>query len=158
MSVIDIELAMKHLLAEPEDQALVQAQLDAAEEAAQQFLQRRFFVDQAAVDLAKSTTILRTQSARAVYRAALVVADDPENAEDRCRLRDRARQALSETFEAIDMDDFGIVINKSIEAACLLKLGHLFANREEVVIGTMSTELPLTSRSLLMPYRIRMGV
>ncbi|MBD1602578.1 phage gp6-like head-tail connector protein, partial [Pseudomonas sp. CA3A] len=38
MSVIDIELAMKHLLAEDEDKALVQAQLDAAEEAAMQFL------------------------------------------------------------------------------------------------------------------------
>ncbi|MEA9989570.1 head-tail connector protein [Pseudomonas sp. RTS1] len=158
MSVIDIELAMKHLLAEPEDQDLVQSQLDGAEEAAQQFLQRRFFADQAAVDLAKSTTLQRTQAARAIYRAALVVADDPENSEDRCRLRERARQALADTFEAIDMDEYGIVINKGIEAACLLKLGHLFANREEVVTGTIATELPLTSKALLMPYRIRMGV
>lgn len=158
MSVIDIELAMKHLLAEPEDQDLVQSQLDGAEEAAQQFLQRRFFADQAAVDLAKSTTLQRTKAARATYRAALVVADDPENSEDRCRLRERARQALADTFEAIDMDEYGIVINKGIEAACLLKLGHLFANREEVVTGTIATELPLTSKALLMPYRIGMGV
>ncbi|WP_348739125.1 phage gp6-like head-tail connector protein [Pseudomonas rhodesiae] len=158
MSVIDIELAMKHLLAEPEDQDLVQSQLDGAEEAAQQFLQRRFFADQAAVDLAKSTTLQRTQAARATYRAALLVADAPENSDDRCRLRERARQTLADAFEAIDMDEFGIVINKGIEAACLLKLGHLFANREEVVTGTIATELPLTSKSLLMPYRIRMGV
>jgi len=158
MSVIDIELAMRHLLAEPEDQVLVQSQLDGAEEAAQQYLQRRFFADQAAVDLAKSTVIARTQAARAAYRAALVVADHPDNADDRCRLRERARQTLSDTFEAIDMDDFGIVINKAIEAACLLKLGHLFANREEVVVGSTAVELPLASKSLLMPYRIRMGV
>lgn len=158
MSVIDIELAMKHLLAEPEDQDLVQSQLDGAEEAAQQFLQRRFFADQASVDLAKSTTLQRTQAARATYRAALLVADAPENADDRCRLRERARQALADAFEAIDMDEFGIVINKGIVAACLLKLGHLFANREEVVTGTIATELPLTSKALLMPYRIRMGV
>ena len=65
---------------------------------------------------------------------------------------------MSDTFEAIDMDDFGIVINKAIEAACLLKLGHLFANREEVVVGSTAVELPLASKSLLMPYRIRMGV
>jgi len=158
MSVIDIGLAMKHLLAEPEDQDLVQSQLDGAEEAAQQFLQRRFFADQASVDLAKSTTLQRTQAARATYRAALVVADDPENFEDRCRLREHARQALADAFKVIDMDEFGIVINKGIEAACLLKLGHLFANREEVVTGTIATELPLTSKALLMPYRIRMGV
>lgn len=157
MSVIDIDLAMKHLLAEPEDQVLVQSQLDGAEEAAQQFLQRRFFADQAAVDLVKAATIPRTRAARAAYRAALVVADDPENVEDRCRLRERARQTLSDTFEAIDMDDFGIVINKAIEAACLLKLGHLFANREEVVVGSTAVELPLASKSLLIPYRIRMG-
>ncbi|WP_336826858.1 head-tail connector protein [Pseudomonas paracarnis] len=158
MSVIDIELAMKHLLAEPEDQDLVQSQLDGTEEAAQQFLQRRFFADQAAVDLAKSTTLQRTQAARATYRAALVVADDPENSEDRCRLRERARKALADTFEAIDMDECGIVINKAIEAACLLKLGHLFANREEVVVGGTAVELPLTSKALLTPYRIGMGV
>lgn len=158
MSVIDIELAMKHLLAEPEDQDLVQSQLDGAEEAAQQFLQRRFFADQASVDLAKSNTLQRTQAARATYRASLVVADDPENSEDRCRLRERARQALADAFEVIDMDEFGIVINKGIEAACLLKLGHLFANREEVVVGGTAVELPLASKSLLMPYRIRMGV
>ena len=158
MSVIDIELAMRHLLAEPEDQVLVQAQLDAAEEAAQQFLQRRFFVDQAAMDAAKSQTIQRTRAARDVYAAAKAVADLPENHEFRCRLRERARQSLADSFESIDMDEYGIVINPAITAACLLKLGHLFANREEVVTGTIATELPLASKSLLMPYRIRMGV
>jgi len=158
MSVIDIELAMKHLLAEPEDQVLVQAQLDAAEEAAQQFLQRRFFVDQAAVNAAKSETVQRTRAARDVYAAAIAVADLPDNHEFRCRLLEQARQSLADTYESIDMDDYAIVVNAAITAACLLKLGHLFANREEVVTGTIATELPLASKSLLMPYRIRMGV
>lgn len=158
MSVIDIELAMKHLLAEPEDQVLVQAQLDAAEEAAQQFLQRRFFVDQTAVNAAKSETVQRTRAARDVYAAAVAVADLPDNHEFRCRLREQARKSLAETYESIDMDEYGIVINAAITAACLLKLGHLFANREEVVTGTIAAELPLASKSLLMPYRVRMGV
>ena len=158
MSVIDIGLAMKHLLAEPEDQVLVQAQLDAAEEAAQQFLQRRFFVDQAAVNAAKSETVQRTRAARDAYTAAITLADLPDNYEFRCRLREQARQSLADTYESIDMDEYGIVINAAITAACLLKLGHLFANREEVVTGTIATELPLASKSLLMPYRIRMGV
>ena len=43
MSVIAIDIAMHHLHAEPDDQVLVQAQLDAAEEAAMQFLNRRFY-------------------------------------------------------------------------------------------------------------------
>lgn len=158
MSVIDIELAMKHLRAESEDQDLVQSQLEGAEVAAMAYMNRSFFVDQAALDSAKATTIQRTQMARAVYRAALVQADAPENSEDRFRLRERAREVLALTFETIDMDEFGIVTNKAIEAACLLKLGHLYANREEVVTGTIATELPLTSKSLLAPYRIGMGV
>ncbi|MBA1296569.1 phage gp6-like head-tail connector protein [Pseudomonas lurida] len=158
MSVIDIELAMKHLRAESEDRDLVQSQLDGAEAAAMAYLNRSFFVDQAALDLAKATTFQRTQAARAVYRAALVQADAPENAEDRGRLRELARKVLVQTFEIIDMDEFGMVTNKAIEAACLLKLGHLYANREEVVVGTTGTELPLTSKSLLAPYRIGMGV
>lgn len=158
MSVIDIELAMKHLRAESEDQDLVQSQLDGAEAAAMAYLNRSFFVDQAALDLAKATTVQRTQSTRAVYRAALVQADALENTEDRCRLRERAREVLAQTFETIDMDEFGMVTNKAIEAACLLKLGHLYANREEVVTGTTAAELPLSSKSLLAPYRIGMGV
>jgi len=158
MSVIDIDLAMKHLLAEPEDQALIQVELDAAEEAAQQFLQRRFFADQTAVDQAKSTTVSRTKAALAQYRDALLIADAPENSDIQCRLRDQARQALSEAYEAIDFDRFAIAINPAITAACLLKLGHLFANREEVVVGGAAVELPQASKSLLMPYRIRMGV
>jgi hypothetical protein len=158
MSVIDIDLAMKHLLAEPEDLVLIQAQLDGAEEAAQQFLQRRFFADQAGVAQAKADTVLRTKAALAQYQAALVIADDPDNSDIRCRLREQARQALADAYEQIDLDEYGIVINAAITAACLLKLGNLFANREEVDVGVTAVELPQASKSLLMPYRIRMGV
>jgi hypothetical protein len=158
MSVISIETAMQHLHAEPEDQPLVQEFLSAAEEAAMQFLQRRFFADQPGVDAAKADTIARTRTARAAHQAAKLQAELPENSDIRCILVDRARQVLADAYESIDMAEFGIVINPAIQAACLLKLGHLFANREEVVTGTIATELPLASKSLLMPYRIGMGV
>ncbi|SDB54396.1 head-tail connector protein [Pseudomonas sp. NFACC13-1] len=158
MSVIDIELAMKHLLAEPEDQALVQAQLDAAEEAAQQFLHRRFYVDQAALDEAQLDVIQRTRDARGVLAIAADAANAVENLTDRCRLKDQALERYTNTIAEIDMVANGIVINAAITAACLLKLGHLFANREEVVVGVTAEELPHASKSLLMPYRIRMGV
>lgn len=51
-----------------------------------------------------------------------------------------------------------VLINPSIRAACLLILGSLYANREDVVVGTISSELPMGSRSLLTPYRIGWGV
>ncbi len=51
-----------------------------------------------------------------------------------------------------------IVINPSIRAACLLIAGSLYANREDVVVGTISSELPMGSRSLLTPYRVGWGI
>ncbi|KOP52579.1 hypothetical protein OX90_04500 [Pseudomonas coronafaciens pv. porri] len=158
MPVISIETAMHHLHAESEDQPLVEALLGAAEEAAMQFLQRRFYADKESAESAKVGTVDRIREARSAYQAAKTEAELPENADIRCTLVERARQALADSYESIDMDDFGIVANPAIQAACLLKLGHLFANREEVVIGTTATEMPLASKSLLMPYRIRMGV
>ena len=158
MSAISIETAMQHLHAEPEDQLFVQGLLSAAEEAAMQFLQRRFYADQSDLDAAQQDSIARTNAAVAAYKAAEAQADLPSNAEIRCVLRDRARQALADAYQSIDMEQFGILMNPAIQAACLLKLGHLFANREEVVVGVSAAELPLASRSLLMPYRIRMGV
>ena len=52
MSVIDIEVGMQHLRAEAEDQSLVQRYLDAAEDSAMQYLQRRFYVDNAGLEQA----------------------------------------------------------------------------------------------------------
>jgi hypothetical protein len=157
MSVIDIDLAMQHLLAEPEDQPLIQSQLDASEKAAQDYLQRRFFVDQAAADAAKANVSVRLTECRELFEtakaAALLVDDD----RDRCRLIEYARAAYSDALEDVDKDAYGIVINAAISAACLLKLGHLFANREDVVTGTTAVELPMASKYLLTPYRIRMG-
>ena len=158
MSVIDIDLAMHHLLAEPEDQVLVQAQLDAAEEAAMQFLNRRFYLDQVALDAARADVPQAMQAAKDVHASAVEAAQAEQDHTLRCRLLEHARRALAESYDQAGAIAYGMVLNPAIQAACLLKLGHLFANREEVVTGTIATELPLASQHLLMPYRIRMGV
>lgn len=158
MSVIAIDLAMHHLLAEPEDQALVQAQLDAAEEAAIQFLNRRFYLDQVALDEARAGVSAALQLAKEANTAAIAAAEAEQDQTLRCRLLDHARQALADAYDKADAVAYGMVLNPAIQAACLLKLGHLFANREEVVTGSTAVELPLASQHLLMPYRIRMGV
>jgi hypothetical protein len=41
----------------------------------------------------------------------------------------------------------------AVSAAILLMGGHLYANREAVVTGTISTALPLSVQFLLAPYR-----
>lgn len=158
MSVIAIDIAMNHLRADPEDQVLVQSQLDAAEEAGMQFLNRRFYFDQVALDEARAGVQAAMQQAKAANAVAVAAAEAEQDHSLRCRLLEHARQALAEAYDQADAVAYGMVLNPAIQSACLLKLGHLFANREEVVTGTIATELPLASQYLLMPYRIRMGV
>ena len=113
MNIIPIDEAMRHLRAEDEDSADVELYLAAAEDSAAQFLNRKVYADQVAMN-----TAIAEGSA----------------------------------------GDRPIAINPSIRAACLLILGALFENREDVVVGTISSELPGGSRVLLMPYRIGLGV
>lgn len=44
-------------------------------------------------------------------------------------------------------------IPEPIRQAILLTVGHYYANRESVVIGTIATEVPQAAHSLLFPYR-----
>lgn len=82
---------------------------------------------------------------------------------------DSARQYMgrkfypdADTLAAAVLDgasgDDPVVINPSITAACLLIAGHLYANREDVVAGVSVAQLPMGSQSLLLPYRVNMGV
>lgn len=59
---------------------------------------------------------------------------------------------------SIGSDLDGVVMDDAIKAACLLMVGHLFANREDVVVGASAVDLPSNSKSLLYPYRISLGV
>lgn len=158
MPVIAIDIAMHHLRAESDDQVLVKAQLEAAEESAMRFLNRRFYLDQVALDEARAGVSQAMQDAKAANAAAVAAAEAEQDHALRCRLLEHARQALAEAYDQADTIAYGMVLNPAIQAACLLKLGHLFANREEVVTGTIATELPLASQHLLVPYRTRMGV
>lgn len=51
-----------------------------------------------------------------------------------------------------------MVCNDSVLAAMLLTLGHLYANREDVITGASPAAMPMGSRALLAPYRRGMGV
>lgn len=46
-----------------------------------------------------------------------------------------------------------MVVNFAVKAAILLMLGHLYANREDVVTGATAEQLPFGSRALLRPHR-----
>ncbi|QYX54370.1 head-tail connector protein [Pseudomonas sp. S07E 245] len=67
-------------------------------------------------------------------------------------------EALGEAQSAGLAGAAPILINPAIRAACLLILGHLYANREDVVTGTIAAAIPMASLSLLTPHRIGWGI
>ena len=64
--------------------------------------------------------------------------------------------ALAEAILAGDTT--GIVAAGAMDAAVLLIAGHLYAHREDVVVGASVAQLPSGAHSLLQPYRILIGV
>ncbi|MCK7547189.1 head-tail connector protein [Marinobacter koreensis] len=82
---------------------------------------------------------------RGVYPMLYPAQEWPESKRDRASVKVTADIG----YETVPAD---------VRAAALLIIGHLYENREAVVIGTIATELPLGVDLLLAPYVIhRMG-
>ena len=52
----------------------------------------------------------------------------------------------------------GMLSTGTTDAAILLLLGHLYANREEVTAGVSLAQLPMGFHALLQPFRVGLGV
>lgn len=65
-------------------------------------------------------------------------------------------RALYETPEAavLSADKDALALDDDITTAMLLLVGHWYANREGVVIGAITAEVPMAVEALLQPYRI----
>ena len=57
----------------------------------------------------------------------------------------------SETGEPTDTS--ALVLDDDLTTAMLLLIGHWFENREAVVIGSITAELPMAVEALIGPYR-----
>ena len=98
MPVISLAIARHHLRDPDDADEYLQLLIEAAEGQAMDYLNRRFYADQ---------------------------------------------QALDEAVAAGDAGEYPLVSNKQINAACLLILGHLYANRE----GSSVAMVPITTSS-----------
>lgn len=70
--------------------------------------------------------------------------------------RDQAE--LDAAVAAGTAGDSPMVANIEVQAAVLLTVGHLYNNREDVVIGAAVADLPHGARDFLQPYRVGLGV
>ncbi|MBY6102304.1 head-tail connector protein [Marinobacter nauticus] len=50
-------------------------------------------------------------------------------------------------------DDHALVLDDDITAAMLLLIGHWYVNRESVVVGSITAEVPMAVDALICPYR-----
>ena len=158
MSAIAIAVAMNHLRADDDAQDMVQIYLDAAEHAASQFMNRLFFPDQAALTDAQDDAVFALAAARTARVAALAAADALEDCGERAVQVELIEATFAEAAGKCAMAIRGIVLNPSITAACLLKLGHLYEHHEDVVLSQAPMAMPMGSQHLLQPFRIGLGV
>lgn len=158
MSIISLDTAKTHLRAGDGDDGLIQLYIDAAEDMAAQFINRSIFADGPARDQARAVAAAGLAGQLDVNAASTDTANaiiDPDQRGEAISVAENERTAILWGYRAVMG---GIVINPSITAACLLTIGKLYANREDMVTGQTAVELPNGARALLHPYRVGLGV
>lgn len=159
MSLIDLAIAKEHLrVIGADDDATIEVYLGAAEESAAQFIQRGIFIDDAALAGAVAAAYPALQTSLDAIMAARIAAYALTDCEARRMALEAACAASTAAETAYSEAVRGIVLNQAITAAILLTLGHLYANREDVVTNATAVGLPNGAKALLQPYRVSMGV
>lgn len=158
MTIIDLAVARDHLRL-PSDYPAVQIEgkLEAAEEHAAQYLNRRIFAEDDALAAAVAAVPTELINAGVAYDDAILAASDIQNTVARSAAIEYATATYRSAQTNARETYAGIVINRPIEAGILLILGHLFENRQDVQ-AVQAVQLPIGSEQLLFPYRVGLGV
>ena len=130
----------------------------AAESSACEFLNRRVYADTAALNTAIAAVPETLVAAGAAYQAALTAAALIDDAVASAAALAGAGAVYLTAQHAAREIYAGIVVNDQIQAAMLLTLGHLYQNREDVVLNGSPAALPMGAHSLLQPFRVGLGV
>jgi len=138
--------------------AQVSIYADAAAEAAAQFMNRRVFATDADLLAARALVPAALQAASVAHAAAVEAASQISDPVLRCAELDSADSVYRAAQAAAAETRAGLVINAAVNAAILLICGHLFENRQDVITGTIATQIPNGSLYLLQPYRVGLGV
>uniref|UniRef100_A0A6M3M7V2 Putative head-tail connector n=1 Tax=viral metagenome TaxID=1070528 RepID=A0A6M3M7V2_9ZZZZ len=155
MSFVTLAEAKLHLRTEGTDEdALIGIYIAAAEQAAVKALDRGVYADNTALQAAMVAAPAALTAATAAYTAALTVADAMTDTTEQAAALQVAETAYMRAQVAYRQVFDGIVVNEAIKAAVLLTVGHLYANREDVVIGASVAALPNGADFLLQPYKV----
>ena len=155
MSFVTLAEAKLHLRVDGTDEdALIGLYINAAEQAAINALDRGVYVDGTALTAAKAAAPGALDTACAAYDAAIEAAEAMTDDALQAAATQTAENAWLKACVTYRQTMDGMVVNDTIRAAVLLIVGHLFANRENVVAGVSVAQLPNGAEWLLHPYKV----
>ena len=155
MSFVTLAEAKIHLRVDGTDEdALIGLYINAAEQAAVKALDRGVYADGTALQTAMTAAPAALTAATAAYTAAVAAAEAVTDTTEQTAALQVAEAAYMRAQVAYRQVFDGIVVNDQIKAAVLLTVGHLYANREDVVVGASVSALPNGADHLLQPYKV----
>ena len=155
MSFVTLEEAKLHLRVDGTDEdSLIGLYINAAEQAAIKAMDRGVYADNTAVQTAMTAAPAALTAATAAKEAAVTAAEALTDADEKAAALQAAENAYTRALVAYRQVFDGIVVNDQIRAAVLLTVGHLYANREDVVVGVSVSALPAGVDCLLQPFKV----
>ena len=155
MSLVTLPESKLHLrVTDSEEDALIGVYITAAEQMAIALLDRGVYADGTALGVAKAAAPGELETASVVYDAAIEAAQAMTDAALQAAATQTAENAWLKACVTHRQTMDGMVVNEVIKSAVLLIVGHLYANREDVVAGASVAQLPNGAEWLLAPYRV----
>jgi len=155
MSFVSLAEAKLHLRVDGTDEyALIDLYINAAEQSAVSLLDRGVYVDGTALGVAKAAAPGELDTAIAAYESAIAAAEALADESAKAASIQTAGNGLLRAKVAHRHAMDGMVVNEAIKAAVLLIVGHLYANREDAVVGVSVAQMPNGSEWLLQPYKV----
>lgn len=155
--LITLEAAKLHLRVDHHDEdLLITSQIKSAEALSMRFLNRNVYADQIALDAARASAPGLLSVATSAYQAAVSAAEAlDDDVEKEVALNAATKQYLDAQAEA-RMALTGTILAKvdGFESAVLLTVGHLYENREDVVVGASVAQIPIGAQCLIEQYKV----
>jgi len=148
MAIIEIELAIQHVKADDEavEDPLFALYLDSALSICQGYCNRNFYEDDVTRYQAFDEGLVELTACREEWDA--VVATSPT-----WDLLDAYSERYNEKRGQALRKVNGCVADGAVKAAILMTFGHLYRNRQDVVVGNMTaSQLPVGAQRILQPY------
>lgn len=155
MSFVQLAEARLHLRVDcPDEDALIWLYINAAEQAAINALDRGVYADSTELQTAMAAAPAALAAATAAKDSAVAAAEALTDADEKAAALKAAENAYMRALVAYRQVFDGIVVNDQIKAAVLLTVGHLYAHREDAVVGASVSALPNGADHLLQPYKV----